>query len=968
MRGFWFRPRAVAVGLEGSSGGARHEAGVTLLSRIRGMHADLAGRSANRPDESTGTRLDADQQGEAASALSIYAHLLRNTTHYLNFIDRNYVYRAVSGPFLKMHQKPRSAIVGQSMASVWGHEKFENLLRSLIDRALAGEVAVTEGWVELPGNVRRYHTVEYRPCRDADGGVIGVVGSGHDLTEYKLAEAALRASEGRYRVVTRATNDVIWDWDLNSDSLWWNENFSTVFGYRPEEIEPGIESWYSRIHVEDRDRVVGRIHAAIESGDPGWSDEYRFMRADGAAAFIYDRGYIIHDQAGKPARMIGAMMDITERRRAEEERANLATRNEALVQALGEIVYECRPLPDQVQWSGEYTRILGYAPDEIGHDGASWKRRVHPDDLERILAELGRAKEGSRLHSLEYRFRRRDGSYLWMLDRGKSFLNEAGERVRTVGVFRDISERKKAEETLRANEQRLQLALDSLDGGVWEWNLQTGEAYRSPGWLRMLGYAPGEIDGTFAGWFDLVHPDDRPRVLQEQQKHFAGATPAFSYEYRLKTKSGEWLWTATRGRVIERAADGAPLRAIGVNVNITERRLSEAELKREVREQEFLGMLGRMLLENRKLDEILDTTVRGLAELFDVEFTKILELLPTGDALLLRAGHGWREGLVGTATVPTAKDSQAGYTLSSKQAVLVEDLRTEVRFRGPALLTEHGVVSGMSVIIGDVTRPHGVLGVHSSLRRRFEARDVQFLHNVANIVAEAINARRAEQLVLQSRERLRNLAARLHRVREDDRRRIAREIHDELGQTLTGLRIDLAWIMERLPPRKPNLVERAKSALALVDQSLDSIRKILHDLRPAMLDDLGLEAALEWQIAEFARRTSCKCRIDLQAGAIGLDNERDIVVFRILQEALTNVARHAHASKVKVSLRTLDGQLILEIVDNGCGISDEAIRSNESIGLIGMRERVGALGGRVNIIRGRKAGTSVHMEMPLHRS
>jgi len=182
------------------------------------------------------------------------------------------------------------------------------------------------------------------------------------------------------------------------------------------------------------------------------------------------------------------------------------------------------------------------------------------------------------------------------------------------------------------------------------------------------------------------------------------------------------------------------------------------------------------------------------------------------------------------------------------------------------------------------------------------------------------------------------------------------------------VRIDLAWIMERLPPRKPNLVERAKSALALVDQSLDSIRKILHDLRPAMLDDLGLEAALEWQIAEFARRTSCKCRIDLQAGAIGLDNERDIVVFRILQEALTNVARHAHASKVKVSLRTLDGQLILEIVDNGCGISDEAIRSNESIGLIGMRERVGALGGRVNIIRGRKAGTSVHMEMPLHRS
>ncbi|MBI2992627.1 MAG: PAS domain-containing protein [Gammaproteobacteria bacterium] len=963
LQDFRIRPGWTAAGRNSASGGSncgvQASARVSLLARLRGFLARLAQR--------TGSASPAVARGSYAEADIVHAQLLRHTTHFLNFIDRNYRYGVVSDPYLQMHQASGSAIVGRSMADVWGDETFNKLLRPLIDRALAGEASRTEGWLELPGNVRRYHTVEYRPCRDPDGRIFGVVGSGYDLTDYKLAEAALRESEARYRIVTRATNDVVRDWDLQADTVWWNENVATVFGYRREELEPGSESWHRRIHPDDRKRVLDRIYTVIEAGGTSWADEYRFIRADGDTAWVHDRGYIIHDQAGKPARMIGAMMDITERRRAEEERANLASRNEGLVQALGEIVYEVWPLEDRVQWGGEYTRILGYTPEEIGHDRKSWQPRVHPDDLERVLAELKRAKSQGGLFSVEYRFRRKNGEYLWMQDRGKMFLNASGDRVRTVGVFKDISERKRSEENLRANERRLQLALEALDGGVFEWNLQTGETYRSPSWLRMLGYVPGEIEDNIEGWLNLLHPDDRPRVLQEQKKHFAGVTPALSYEYRLRTQSGEWLWTATRGRVTERAEDGAPLRVIGANINITERRLAEARLEREAREQEFIGLLGRMLLEKHDLDAIFDATVLGLAEIINTQFAKILELLPSGDALLLRAGHGWRAGLVRTATVPAGRDSQAGYTLLSREAVVVEDLRTESRFRGPALLTDHGVVSGMSVIIGDATRPYGVLGVHTSVQRRFEPHDVQFLENVANIVAEAINARHAEQIVLQSRERLRKLAARMDRSREEDHRRIAREIHDELGQTLTGLRIDLAWMLDRLPRDRPELAERALSALTLADQTLDTVRRMSHDLRPAMLDDLGLEAAMEWQVSEFSRRTGCRCRIDLRAGPIGLDNERDTTVFRVLQEALTNVARHAAADELKVTLRAPNERLMLEVTDNGRGISDEAIRSNESIGLIGMRERVGALGGRINITRGRKGGTIVHMEMPLHR-
>jgi PAS domain S-box-containing protein len=140
-----------------------------------------------------------------------------------------------------------------------------------------------------------------------------------DITERKRAEAIILESAERYHNVTMATDDVIWEWNLETDALWWNENFKSSFGYQPEEIPPGLESWTNNIHPEDLERVSRSVHAVIESGEKRWTDEHRFRRADGQYAFVLDRGFVIHNAAGKPTRMLGAMIDITERKRAEEE-------------------------------------------------------------------------------------------------------------------------------------------------------------------------------------------------------------------------------------------------------------------------------------------------------------------------------------------------------------------------------------------------------------------------------------------------------------------------------------------------------------------------------------------------------------------------------------------------------------------------------------------------------------------------
>ena len=223
----------------------------------------------------------------------------------------------------------------------------------------------------------------------------------------------------------------------------------------------------------------------------------------------------------------------------------------------------------------------------------------------------------------------------------------------------------------------------------------------------------------------------------------------------------------------------------------------------------------------------------------------------------------------------------------------------------------------------------------------------------------------AERALRESHDRLRKLTGRLQAVRENERTHIAREIHDELGQRLTAIKIDLSWSLSLIQDSDEDLLRRIRSALRLVEETVDTVREISRDLRPPVLDQLGLEAAIDWQVEEFGNRTGCKTKLTVQAENVRFDEHRDITVFRILQEALTNTARHAAADSIQVSLGASENELVLEVCDNGRGISDQAIDSNDSIGLIGMRERAGSLGGKIEINRRAEGGTALILRVPL---
>jgi PAS domain S-box-containing protein len=229
-----------------------------------------------------------------------------------------------------------------------------------------------------------------------------------------------------------------------------------------------------------------------------------------------------------------------------------------------------------------------------------------------------------------------------------------------------------------------------------------------------------------------------------------------------------------------------------------------------------------------------------------------------------------------------------------------------------------------------------------------------------------ITARKlAEEELRRSEEQLRGLAAHLQSVREEERTTIAGEIHDELGQALTALRMDLAWLGERLPEDQRALVEKTKSMAELTDMTVKTVKRISTGLRPGLLDDLGLVAAIEWQAEEFQNRTGITCSLTIDPKDIVLDEKRSTALFRIFQEALTNVARHADATRVTASLRQKKGILELSMTDNGKGITEEQISDPKSFGLTGMRERIHPLGGQVKVTGVHRKGTAVTVTLPL---
>lgn len=238
------------------------------------------------------------------------------------------------------------------------------------------------------------------------------------------------------------------------------------------------------------------------------------------------------------------------------------------------------------------------------------------------------------------------------------------------------------------------------------------------------------------------------------------------------------------------------------------------------------------------------------------------------------------------------------------------------------------------------------------------------------VLTDITERRRVERELHQSREELRSLSQHLQSVREKESKRIAREIHDELGQMLTALKMDLSWLCRKIPSsddERKKFLKKEKSMSDLIDKTIKTVQKISSELRPGLLDDLGLVPAIEWLAQDFQTRTKIQCRTQIDCDGIELGPDFSTAIFRISQEALTNVARHSNATRVNISFKGKNGTLLLKISDNGKGITEKDIFAPSSLGLMGMRERIRPFRGELNITGTPEKGTVLTAIIPLER-
>ena len=297
-----------------------------------------------------------------------------------------------------------------------------------------------------------------------------------------------------------------------------------------------------------------------------------------------------------------------------------------------------------------------------------------------------------------------------------------------------------------------------------------------------------------------------------------------------------------------------------------------------------------------------------------------------------------------------------------------------VRFRAAhrAHIERFGHTGVTSRRMGDVTALAAIRADGSEefpIEASISQTEVGGKHYYTVILRDITARKQAEDQLVRQQNELRQLSAQVFEAREEEKTLIARELHDELGQLLTAMKMDLAWLRERLPGLDPALEAKAGQMNEVLDQTVGSVRRIAADLRPLMLDDLGLADAAGWLVEDFARRSGIECRIDLPPAerieALGRDTA--IAVYRVLQEALTNIARHSGAKHAWAVLEALDDALLLEVEDDGRGITAEALAKSRSLGVKGMRERMLYLGGELEVSRAPRGGTRVRARVPLAR-
>jgi PAS domain S-box-containing protein len=414
--------------------------------------------------------------------------------------------------------------------------------------------------------------------RVVDGGGPGqplrVAGICLEIDDRKRAEVVLQENEARLATALWGARAAFWQWHATTDVAVMSPLWFAMTGYTREQWESVPNPWVSRIHPDDRHTVQLQIRKHLGGQSTSIEAEYRIRAASGEWKWMLTRGRsVAWDFDGKATSAIGVSLDIDAQKSAERELRSSEARLETAVWGAGMGLWELDFRSERTRWYSDWCDRLELNSCEGEDHVGRWDANIHVDDVNSAATRFNDHVAGKAdYYDAEYRIRDRKGRWRWLFERGRVVeRNAAGVALRMVGVCMDIEERKEAELEYIRSQRRLETALESARGGMWDWDLASGEARHAEPYYRIVGLIPKTGDHTWGFWNKRVHPEDAARVEAAVQDVIAGRKDLYEAEYRLRHEDGGWRWVLDRGRVPERDAQGGATRMVGFLVEITDR-------------------------------------------------------------------------------------------------------------------------------------------------------------------------------------------------------------------------------------------------------------------------------------------------------------------------------------------------------------------------------------------------------------